>query len=96
MTKRRQLGPDYKAKVALAAIKGDMTLSQMASKYEVHSSQITRWRKQVLEGLREIFSSGKATAASIDPKLVDDLYKQIGKLQVENEWLKKKAELFVS
>lgn len=96
MLKRRQLGPEYKARVALAALKGEMTMSEMASKFEVHSSQITRWRKQVLEGLREIFSRGKTSSSDrMDPKLIDELYKQIGQLKVENEWFKKKSELFV-
>ena len=96
MLKRRQLGPEYKARVALAAIKGEMTMSEMASKFEVHTSQIARWRKQALEGLREIFSQGKTSSPPwTDSKLTDDLYKQIGQLKVENEWLKKKSEIFI-
>lgn len=95
MLKRRQLGPEYKARVALAAIKGEMTMSEISSKFEVHSSQIARWRKQVLEGLREIFSQGKVSSDRVDSKLTDDLYKQIGQLKVENEWLKKKSEIFI-
>ena len=96
MLKRRQLGAEYKARVALAAIKGEMTMSEMASKFEVHASQITRWRKQVLEGLREIFSQGKTSSSDrTDPKLMDDLYKQIGQLKVEIDWLKKKSEIFI-
>lgn len=96
MLKRRQLGPEYKARVALAAIKGEMTTSEISSKFEVHTSQITRWRKQALEGLREIFSQGKTSSSDrMDPKLTDDLYKQIGQLKVENDWLKKKSEIFV-
>ncbi len=95
MLKRRQLGAEYKARVALAAIKGEMTMSEMASKFEVHASQITRWRRQVLEGLQEIFLQGKRSSSDrTDPKLMDDLYKQIGQLKVENDWLKKKSEIF--
>ena len=94
--KRRQLGPEYKAKVALTAIKGEMTMSEISSKFEVHSTQITRWRKQVLEGVKEIFSQGRKTSERTDPQLVDDLYKQIGQLKVENEWLKKKSEILFS
>lgn len=96
MLKRRQLGPEYKARVALAAIKGEMTMAEMASKFEVHTSQITRWRKQALEGLRGIFSQGKAPSSDrADSKLTDHLYKQIGQLQVENDWLQKKSEIFI-
>ena len=94
--KRRQLGPEYKAKVALTAIKGEMTMSEISSKFEVHSTQITRWRKQVIEGVKEIFSQGRKTSERTDPELVEDLYKQIGKLKVENEWLKKKSEILFS
>lgn len=96
MLKRRQLGPEYKAQVALTAIKGEMTMSEISSKFEVHASQIARWRKQVLEGLKEIFSRGKRASERTDPELVDDLYKQIGQLKVENEWLKKKSEILFS
>ena len=94
--KRRQLGPEYKAKVALTAIKGEMTMSEISSKFEVHSTQINRWRKQVIEGVKEIFSQGRKTSERTDPELVEDLYKQIGKLKVENEWLKKKSEILFS
>lgn len=96
MMKRRQIGPEYKARVALAAIKGEMTISEISSKFEVHSTQIARWRKQALDGLREIFSQGKPTSRQADPALVDELYKQIGQLKVENEWFKKKSDLFAS
>lgn len=95
--KRRQLGPDLKAKVALTAIKGEMTISEISSKFQVHSSQIARWKKQALQGLMEIFSkNGKSPSPHDSSPMVEELYKEIGKLKVENEWLKKKSELLFS
>lgn len=97
MMKRRQLGPDLKAKVALTAIKGGMTMAEISSKFQVHSSQIVRWKKQALQGLMEIFSKNGRSSVSRDASpLVEELYKEIGKLKVENEWLKKKSEILFS
>lgn len=97
MMKRRQLGPDLKARVALMAIKGERTVSEISSQFQVHSSQITRWKKQALQGLMEIFSrNGKAAYPHDSSPMVEELYKEIGKLKVENEWLKKKSELLFS
>lgn len=96
MMKRRQLDPELKAKVALAAIKGEMTIAEISSKFQVHSTQITRWKKMVLAGLAGIFSkNGKASVPGSSPQ-EDELYQEIGKLKVENEWLKKKSELLFS
>ncbi len=91
---RKSFSPDFMAKVAVAAIKGDMTTAELSSKYEVHRTQINNWRKRALEGLREIFSTKRDKSIKDNEKLVDELYRQIGQLKVENEWLKKKAALF--
>jgi transposase-like protein len=97
MQKKRVLSPEFKAKVALAALKGDKTLAEISSQYKVHNTQINRWRKQVLAGLPDIFSKQKKDLAQQEQEaLVEDLYKEIGKLRVEGEWLKKKADLFAS
>ena len=97
MMKRRQLEPELKAKVALAAIKGEMTAAEISSKFQVHSTQITRWKKMALAGLTEIFSkNGKGSATPGSSPQEDELFKEIGKLKVENEWLKKKSELLLS
>jgi transposase-like protein len=82
------------AKVALAAIKGDMTTAELSAKYEVHRTQINNWRKRALEGLGEIFRGKRANSIKDNEKLIDDLYRQIGQLKVENDWLKKKAAMF--
>ena len=91
---RKSFSPDFMAKVALAAIKGDMTTAELSSKYEVHRSQINNWRKRALEGLREIFRGKRDKSIKDNEKIIDELYRQIGQLKVENDWLKKKAALF--
>ena len=97
MMKRRQLSPDFKARVVLAAIKGEKTISEISSQFQIHSTQITRWRKQALEGLMDMFSkNGQAFLRPASSPLVEELYKEIGKLKVEKEWLKKKSEIFIS
>jgi len=91
---RKSFTPDFTGKVALAAIKDDMTTAELSSKYEVHRSQINNWRKRALEGPREIFRGKRDKSLKDNEKLVDELYRQIGQLKVENDWLKKKAALF--
>jgi len=90
---RRQYSADWKAKVALEAIKGQRTVQEIASHYEVHPTLVTHWKKRLLEGAAEIFSNGKRMAADADEELKAELYQQIGKLQVEVDWLKKKSGL---
>lgn len=91
---RKSFSPEFMAKVALAAIKGDMTTAELSSKYEVHRSQINNWRKRALEELREIFRGKREKSIKDSEKIIDELYRQIGQLKVENDWLKKKALLF--
>jgi transposase len=91
--RRRQYSADWKAKVALEAIKGQRTVQEIASHYEVHPTLVTHWKKQLLEGAAEIFSNGKGAAADAEEELKAELYQQIGKLQVEVDWLKKKSGL---
>ena len=91
--RRRQYSADWKAKVALEAVKGQRTVQEIASHYEVHPTLVTHWKKQLLEGAAEIFSNGKRAAADAEEELKAELYQQIGKLQVEVDWLKKKSGL---
>jgi transposase-like protein len=89
--KRRTLGPALKARVALAAVRGDRTTAQLASQFGVHTSQVTAWKKRLLEGVPELFADGRRQRK--DDRTVDEqeLYEQIGRLKMEVEWLKKKS-----
>lgn len=88
---RKSFSPDFMAKVALAAMKGDMTAAELSSKYEVHRSQIGNWRKRAMDGLVETFRGKRDKSFKENEKLIDELYRQIGQLKVENDWLKKAA-----
>jgi putative transposase len=89
--KRRNHAAAFKAKVALAAAKGDKTIAELASEYEVHPNQITQWKKQLFESLPEIFSRRRQNEQHEQEELTAELYQQIGQLKVELDWLKKKS-----
>ena len=91
--RRKQYTGAFKAKVALETIKGQHTLQEIASGYGVHPNQITKWKKQLLDGAADVFTPGRDRG---DGNVVEDavraeLYQQIGKLQVELDWLQKKS-----
>lgn len=90
---RKTFGPALKAKVALAALKGDKTMAELSSEYEVHPNQISKWKKRVLELLPSVFEKKSDQKGQRPDPVTDELYKQIGQLQVENDWLKKKSEI---
>jgi len=89
--KRKQHSKEFKAKVALEALKGQKTANEIAAEYGVHPSQINTWKKRVLEALPEAFSGGQERDAAQREAEQDRLYQQIGKLQMEVDWLKKKT-----
>jgi transposase len=91
--KRRVLGSALKAKVALAAVKGDRTTAQLASEFGVHTSQVTAWKKRLLEGVGELFADGRHKRVDESSADEQELYEQIGRLKMEVEWLKKKSQV---
>jgi len=88
--KRVVAGPGLKAKAALAAVQGRQTLSELARQFGVHPIQIGRWRQQLLDRAAELFEDGHRRPA-VDETSTEELYAQIGRLQMEVGWLKKKA-----
>lgn len=80
---------EFKAKVALDSIRGDLTLHEIATKYAIHSTQISRWKQQALTGIKRGFSEKYEKVEASQQKLVDELYRQIGQLTCENDFLKK-------
>ena len=87
--KRRSFSPAFKAKVALAAARGDKTTAELASKFSVHTSQVTSWKKQLLAGAPELFADGRRKDEETAQE--EELFEQIGRLKMEVEWLKKKS-----
>jgi transposase len=83
-----------KAMIAIEAIKGELTVSQISAKYGVNSGQVSIWKKQLLTGAIDIFSGKQVKKDKDKDELVEELYKQIGQLSVERDWLKKKSDLF--
>lgn len=91
MSRRKQYDSQFKAQVALEAIKNQRTLAQIASEYGVHPNQVSQWKKQVLDQLPQLFTNGRSKTASDSDALINELYNQIGRLKVEVDWLQKKT-----
>ena len=92
--KRKSHTAAVKAQVALAAVKGDKTVSELASLHSVHPTLINAWKKQLVENAEELFQSGVNTSSAEHEALQAQLYEQIGRLKTELDWLKKKAASF--
>ena len=90
---RRRFTRSFKAKVALEALSERLTLSELASKYELHPNQISAWKRQAKEALPEAFGTGNKRQQDENEQLVSTLYQEIGRLKMEVDWLKKKAAL---
>ena len=95
MIKNIRRGHDgaFKAKVALEAFKGEKTLAQLSSEFRVHANQIGQWRNQLLKELPNLFSDRRKKRDRNQEDLVSELYRQIGQLKVELDWLKKKSQM---
>jgi transposase-like protein len=90
-TQRKHHSPEFKAKVAMEAIKESETLNQLSVKFDVHPNQIARWKKEAIEIMTEGFSQKKQKSIKDDEAQTDELFKQIGQLKVELDWIKKKS-----
>jgi putative transposase len=89
--KRKQHTAAFKAQVALAALKGDRTVNELAGQYGVHPTLIHAWKKQVLAGADQVFRNGGKAATSDAEAQKAELFEQIGRLKMELEWLEKKV-----
>lgn len=88
MSKRRRFNDDFKAKVALEALRGDQTLAQIAARHKLHPNQISQWKRQALDGLSGVFAGGKSSAPTSDMDAkIKELHAKIGELTVEKDFL---------
>ena len=94
-TKRVKHTAKFKGKIALEALRGEKTISELASKNQLHPTQITRWKKQLESGIEEIFETAKEAKAKKGNEIPEsEFFEEIGRLKFELDWLKKKAALF--
>lgn len=88
---RRTHSPEFKAKVALAAIQGDLTMAELVKKYDVHANQITDWKKQLLNSAPDVFGKG-AQKLETSAEAIEQLHAKIGQLTMENDFLERGLE----
>jgi len=89
---RKSYGATFRAKVALESVKGEKTLAELSSEFSVHPNQIRNWRKQLLEMLPDLFTDRRKKRDKDQEELISELYRQIGQMKVELDWLKKKSQ----
>jgi len=94
MKSRKKYGSKFKGEVALAAIKGEETLTSLAQKYQLHPTQITKWKNEALKGFGHIFENGRSKGTDAAPE-VDYLERKIGQLTIEIDYLKKKCASYL-
>jgi len=87
---RRRFSPAIKARVAIEAIKGHRTVTELAGEYRVHPGQITQWKKLLLDSAEQLFSDRRLSEKKDHAELLAKLYQQIGQMKVELDWLQKK------
>ena len=92
--KRKTYSPAEKAKIALEALKGELTLAQITSKYKIHATQVNTWKKQLLAYSPDAFSDKSKQVTSTHEEELASLYEQIGRLKVELDFFKKKCDVF--
>ena len=90
---RKRHSAGFKAKVALAAIRGDRTIAELASHFGIHPSQIHAWKRALMEGAPALFEAGRGRREKANAGLVAELYQQIGQLKVERDFLERQSGL---
>jgi transposase len=91
---RKKIDPATKAKAALEALKGELTISEISTKYQAHPNMVVRWKRELLDSAAAIFDHAKDKKAAADvQEKIDDLHKNIGELTMERDWLKKKLKV---
>jgi len=90
---RRSFSAEMKARIALEAIKGQKTIQEIAPHYGVHPTQVATWKRQAVDGVASLFADRRSHPDASEAALKAELYQQIGQLQVELDWLKKKSGL---
>ena len=88
---RKRHTPSFKAQVALEAAKQSRTIAELAKQFQVHPVQISQWKKQLLDGMETLFQNGSAARQPDPEKIQAELYEQLGRLQMELAWVKKKS-----
>ena len=92
MSTRRRFTADFKAGVALDALRGDQTIQEIASRHKVHPNQVSKWKRQALDGLGAVFANGAGNAGADHEAEVHDLHAKIGQLTVERDFLARGLE----
>ena len=93
MAKRRQFSSGFKAKVALEALHGELTLAEISKKYDVHANMISNWKRQLVRDAADLFARGKSDADTASEAQIKELHAKIGELTIEKDFLKKGLEL---
>lgn len=91
MKKRRKHSSEFKFKIALAALREQETLSQLASRYEVSPAQISQWKRKLLDSGVAVFSTARKRSEQNEQELIDNLHRKVGELQMRLDWLKKRG-----
>ena len=91
VAKKKRHAASFKAQVALAALKHETTTNELGSRFGIHPTQVTHWKKQLVDGAASIFENGPTTSAPDQESLIADLYEQLGRAHAEMEWLKQKC-----